>query len=181
MHDRRPCPSIDPANRLSDRGKIPVPRLSPDDLARLLDGDEIAAPSATPAHRPPRRPADALPPKPRMRRNEAAPFRCGRCRRMVGQTVSGGRHRNHCPFCLTSRHVDLRRPGDRANPCRALMAPVGVAYRPDGEQLVVHRCNGCGELRRTRVAADDDPVALLRLPPFAATEPAPAKEGEAIA
>ena len=100
---------------------------------------------------------------------------------MVGQTVSGGRHRNPCPFCLTSRHVDLRRPGDRANPCRALMAPVGVAYKTDGEQLVVHRCNGCDALRRTRVAADDDPVALLKLPPFAIEAADTAAEEEAIA
>ena len=158
-----------------------MPRLSPDDLARLLDGDEIATPQATSATRPPRRPTDAGPPRVRVRRNEAAPFRCGRCRRMVGQTVSGGRHRNHCPFCLTSRHVDLRRPGDRANPCRALMAPVGVAYKTDGEQLVVHRCNGCDALRRTRVAADDDPVALLKLPPFAVEATETASEEEAIA
>ena len=162
-----------------------MPRLTPDTLARLLDGDEIQIETSVPSdpftRRTPRRPDGAVPPKPRMRRNEAAPFRCGRCRRMVGETVSGGRHRNHCPFCLTSRHVDLRRPGDRANPCRALMAAVGVAYRPDGEQLVVHRCNGCETVRRTRVAADDDPVALLKLPPYAAIEAVPADEEEAIA
>ncbi len=158
-----------------------MPRLAPDDLARLLDGDEIAAPTTTFHGRRTLRPADAGLPRPRMRRNEAAPFRCGRCRRMVGQTVSGGRHRNHCPFCLTSRHVDLRRPGDRANPCRALMAAVGVASKPDGEQLVLHRCNGCDARRRTRVAADDDPVALLKLPPFAPEAAEPAAEEEAIA
>jgi len=32
---------------------------------------------------------------------------------MVGPTLGGGRHRNHCPFCLHSRHVDDARPGDR--------------------------------------------------------------------
>lgn len=139
-----------------------MPPIRPDDLAALLDGDDPTF-ASPPARSRPRR--DGAPFRPTMRRNEADPFRCGRCRRMVGPTVAGGRHRNHCPFCLASRHVDLRRPGDRASPCRALMAPVGVAYRADGEQLVVHRCNGCGTERRTRVAADDDLAALMRLPP----------------
>ena len=94
-------------------------------------------------------------------------FKCGRCRAFVGPTVSGGRHRNHCPLCLTSRHVDARRPGDRASPCRALMPPVGVFSRPKGEQVILHRCGGCGLERHNRIAADDNPAALLRLPPVA--------------
>ena len=45
------------------------------------------------------------------------------------------------------------------------MPAVGVAYRANGEQMVVHRCNGCGIERQNRVAADDNPIALLHLPP----------------
>jgi hypothetical protein len=116
-----------------------------------------------------------------MRRNERDPFRCGRCRAFVGPTVSGGRHRNHCPVCLTSRHVDARRPGDRMSPCRSLMAPVGTLFRPDGEQMIVHRCNGCGVERRCRVAADDNPEALLRLPPVAPAADDAAADDAAIA
>lgn len=76
----------------------------------------------------------------------------------------GGRHRNHCPFCLHSRHVDGRTPGDRASTCGSTMAPVGVFERPGGEQCVVHRCLGCGFERHNRVAADDDAAVLMRLP-----------------
>lgn len=93
-------------------------------------------------------------------------FKCGRCRAFIGPTVSGGRHRNHCPLCLHSRHVDDARPGDRASRCRSLMAPVGVFARPKGEQVVLHRCLGCGLERHNRVAADDNSLALLRLPPI---------------
>ena len=56
----------------------------------------------------------------------------------------GGKHRNHCPFCLYSRHVDGATPGDRASQCGSSMAPVAVFERPGGEQVVVHRCLGCG-------------------------------------
>ncbi len=92
-------------------------------------------------------------------------FRCRRCKALIGPTVSGGRHRNHCLLCLHSRHVDGDRPGDRAASCGALMAPVGTFHRPKGEQVILHRCLGCGLERHNRVAADDNAVALLRLPP----------------
>lgn len=104
-------------------------------------------------------------------------FRCRHCRALVGPTVSGGRHRNHCPLCLYSRHVDDRRPGDRASTCRSLMAPVGTFFRPKGEQVIVHRCLGCGLERFNRVAADDNDLALMRLP---LVPPRSAKRGEVI-
>ena len=47
------------------------------------------------------------------------------------------------------------------------MPAVGVAFRADGEQMLVHRCNGCGIERQNRIAADDDPVAVMRLTPVA--------------
>lgn len=149
-----------------------MPRLTPDELASLLNDDDPQpkrrAPHARQQQPQAQRQREDVPFRPRTRQNERNPFKCGRCRAFVGPTISGGRHRNHCPLCLASRHVDLRRPGDRASPCRALMPAIGVAYRPDGEQMVVHRCNGCGLERQNRVAADDNPLALLRLPPVAA-------------
>lgn len=90
-------------------------------------------------------------------------FRCRHCRTMVGPTLSGGRYRNHCPLCLHSLHVDGKTPGDRASDCHSLMAPVGMYARPSGEQVIVHRCLGCGFERFNRVAADDNPLAVMRL------------------
>ncbi|HZQ97198.1 MAG TPA: RNHCP domain-containing protein [Chloroflexota bacterium] len=109
----------------------------------------------------------------------AEEFRCRRCKLMVFPVPSGGHHRNHCPYCLWSRHVDRRVPGDRASDCGSLMRPVGVIVRPSGEQAVLHRCLGCGLERRCRVAADDDTVAVMRLPVVALPAPAsgvPARE-----
>jgi hypothetical protein len=91
-------------------------------------------------------------------------FRCRHCRAFVGPTLGGGRHRNHCPACLHSRHVDERRPGDRASACRATMAPVARFDRPGGEPVIVHRCYGCGLERHNRLAADDTLALLTRLP-----------------
>ena len=162
-----------------------MPRLTPDALAHLMNDDPMMSRRReTHARQPrarPRQVREDVPFRPRTRANERDPFKCGRCRAFVGPTIHGGRHRNHCPICLTSRHVDLRRPGDRCSPCRALMPAIGVAYRANGEQMVVHHCNGCGIERQNRVAADDNPAALLRLPPVSLERRSETIEEEAIA
>lgn len=89
-------------------------------------------------------------------------FHCGRCGAQVGSRSFGTRHRNHCPLCLWSRHLD-EEPGDRACPCRSLMEPVAVEVRRDGEWSIIHRCTGCGALRTNRVAGDDHELTLLAL------------------
>jgi hypothetical protein len=100
-------------------------------------------------------------------------FKCVNCRAFIGPTVSGGRHRNHCPLCLYSRHVDGRRPGDRASDCGAKMAPVGRFTRADGEPMILHRCLGCGFARANRLAADDNMLAFEELPVISASEAEP--------
>lgn len=109
--------------------------------------------------------------RPSRRADGTEEFKCGHCRAFIGPTMSGGRHRNHCPLCLFSKHVDRSRPGDRLSGCRSLMQPIGVACRPNGEQMIVHRCLGCGAERRNRVAADDNVLACMRLAPVATPKP----------
>jgi hypothetical protein len=82
---------------------------------------------------------------------------------MIGPTVGGGRHRNHCPLCLHSRHVDRETPGDRASSCGGTMAPIGAFVRPKGEHVLVHRCLACGVERHNRIAADDNFELVLDL------------------
>jgi len=100
--------------------------------------------------------------KQRRDRHAREGFTCINCGWRVEPVAWGTSHRNHCPRCLTSRHVD-ERPGDRLNTCRAPMEPVAIEVRPDGEWAIVHRCTGCGELRTNRVAGDDAERALLAL------------------
>jgi hypothetical protein len=100
-------------------------------------------------------------------------FRCGNCRLDVSMRAPGTAHRNHCPNCLWSRHLDDDRPGDREAECGSLMEPIAIAVRGDGEWVLVHRCRGCDELHLNRTAGDDNPLMLLRVavlplarPPF---------------
>ncbi len=100
-------------------------------------------------------------------------FRCRRCGLDVPVQALGTAHRNHCPTCLWSRHLDDDAPGDRAAECSSLMEPIAIAVRGDGEWVLVHRCTGCDELHLNRIAGDDNPLMLVRLavkplaqPPF---------------
>ena len=85
---------------------------------------------------------------------------------------AGSDHRNHCPNCLSSLHVDIE-PGDRASDCGGIMEPVAVWVRRGGEWAIIHRCKRCGALSSNRVAADDNPMKLMSIamkplcePPF---------------
>jgi hypothetical protein len=90
-------------------------------------------------------------------------FRCGHCDRDV--PAHGRTARNHCPFCLRSRHVDVI-PGDRASPCHGWMDPVRLTLR-HGEAVILHHCRSCGFERNNRALTDgstpDDPAALRAL------------------
>ena len=119
-------------------------------------------------------------------------FDCGHCRLRVSAEPlrSGVQHRNHCPYCLWSKHVDLRAAGDRLCACKGPMRPVGLArkqrhkkYAPDtepsGELLLVHQCAACGAFSLNRIAADDSPGRLLEV--FAASLAQPPAAGAEIA
>ncbi|PZT68987.1 RNHCP domain protein [Streptomyces sp. SW4] len=95
--------------------------------------------------------------------HRAHAFRCVDCRLDVPVDAPGTAHRNHCPNCLTSLHLDRRTPGDRDSDCRGPMEALGVSARPDGEWLIVHQCRSCGELSTNRTAGDDNALALVRL------------------
>ena len=101
-------------------------------------------------------------------------FKCEHCRSIVPVTkFLGTAHRNQCPACLWSKHVDERFAGDRKSACLGLMEPVGLTFkaigvdkygRPrQGELMIIHHCLECHKFSLNRVAADDEPKAILEL------------------
>ncbi len=38
-----------------------------------------------------------------------------------------------------------------------------MSLRPDGEWMIIHQCQSCGELSANRIAGDDNALALVRL------------------
>src|SRR5258708_3665437 len=84
-------------------------------------------------------------------------FTCIHC----GTKVVGNGYTNHCPECLWSKHVDIN-PGDRANTCQGKMPPVGIEIE-NGQQILVHRCEKCGALKRNKISEADSVSALIGL------------------
>ncbi len=84
-------------------------------------------------------------------------FICENC----GYKVTGTGYTNHCPKCLYSKHVD-NVPGDRANTCHGLMAPVGVELK-NGEYDIRHKCLRCGTEKINRSVIEDDFEQIIKL------------------
>jgi hypothetical protein len=93
-------------------------------------------------------------------------FSCQHCGAYVYTLpmIAGVNNRNHCPFCLWSRHVDYVKPGDRMSVCKAAMQPIGLTVKRgrdkyaagiSGELMLIHRCSDCNKLSINRIAADD--------------------------
>ena len=106
--------------------------------------------------------------------NTFGDFVCMACHNYVSTDVvlSNVHNRNHCPYCLCSRHLDLYEAGDRLSACKARMQPVALTLKRSrkkypgagrGELMLVHRCDDCGRFSINRIAADDDISGLLAL------------------
>ncbi len=106
--------------------------------------------------------------------NTSGDFVCLSCGEFVsvGEAFSGVRNRNHCPYCLSSRHLDQFEPGDRLSACKACMRPVGLTFKriakkyngySPGELMLVHVCEDCGKASINRIAADDAAEVILSL------------------
>jgi hypothetical protein len=100
-------------------------------------------------------------------------FKCVQCGVFVTaiRELSGVNNRNHCPFCLWSRHMDHLTPGDRKSDCLSRMQPVGLTMKQihkrygqnhQGELMLIHLCTGCGKVSINRIAADDDTLEIFK-------------------
>jgi hypothetical protein len=100
-------------------------------------------------------------------------FRCLHCQAPVHINHHYARvhNRNHCPYCLWSRHLDWFEAGDRLSPCKAAMQPIGLTLKATrnkygicaGELMLVHRCQDCAQVSINRVAADDYPPTIMQI------------------
>lgn len=89
-------------------------------------------------------------------------FECVVCKKVVTPEGVGGEHRNHCPHCFSSLHVD-NEPGDRASNCLGEMEAIAVWVRKNGDFALIHRCKKCGKLGSNGIAADDNPQKIIEL------------------
>lgn len=79
-------------------------------------------------------------------------FICENCGKNVSKLVYSSR--DHCPYCLYSKHVDIN-PGDRANECKGLLRPVGIEKFKETFKIL-YICQKCKEQHKNVMAKDDD-------------------------
>ena len=86
-------------------------------------------------------------------------FICENCHKEVFPL--GYTSRDHCPYCLYSKHVDIN-PGDRNNTCKGLLKPIGIEKYKDTYKII-YKCETCKELHKNIIAKDDDMNTIIEI------------------
>lgn len=85
------------------------------------------------------------------------PFTCEVCEKQIKPL--GYTARDHCPYCLSSKHVDIN-PGDREATCHGILKPVAIEPFKKGTYKIVYKCEKCG-IQKKNIAAKDDNFDLI--------------------
>jgi len=79
-------------------------------------------------------------------------FICENCNKQVNRLNYTSR--DHCPYCLYSKHVDIN-PGDRKNECKGLLIPIDIEKFKDTYKII-YICKKCKQTHKNIIATDDD-------------------------
>ncbi len=87
-------------------------------------------------------------------------FICEYCGKKVEKL--GYSCRDHCPYCLYSKHVDIN-PGDRMEKCHGTLEPVAIENNSKKGFVIIYKCKKCGKTRKNIVAKDDNMALIIKL------------------
>lgn len=87
-------------------------------------------------------------------------FICENCDEKVEKL--GYTSRDHCPYCLCSKHLDID-PGDRMCNCHGMLKPIGIDYNAKKGYIIIYKCEKCGETRKNKTAKDDNYELILKI------------------
>lgn len=87
-------------------------------------------------------------------------FICENCGKQVSKL--GYSCRNHCPYCLYSKHVDVN-PGDRQETCHGLLEPIRLEITSKKGYVLIFKCQKCGKITKNKVADDDNMEKIIEL------------------
>lgn len=88
-------------------------------------------------------------------------FVCENCGKEVSKHPNGSA-RNHCPFCLYSKHLDRDFPWDRLSDCLWIMQPIGIDSKKNKGWMIEHKCKKCGKKILNKVASDDNFISWIQ-------------------
>ena len=70
--------------------------------------------------------------------------------------------RDHCPSCLSSKHVDIN-PGDRLCDCHGILKPIGIEKGKKDTYKIVYQCLKCNMIKKNVMAKDDNYDKILEI------------------
>ena len=70
--------------------------------------------------------------------------------------------RDHCSYCLCSKHVD-NNPGDRNANCGGILEPIDIEKGKKDTLKIIYKCNKCGIIKKNKVAFDDNYDLILNI------------------
>jgi len=86
-------------------------------------------------------------------------FICENCHQKVSKLNYTSR--DHCPYCLYSKHVDIN-PGDRENTCLGLLKPIDIEKYKDTYKII-YKCEKCHQIHKNIMANDDNYDEILNI------------------
>ncbi len=86
-------------------------------------------------------------------------FICEKCGKKVNKLNYSAR--DHCPYCLYSKHVDIN-PGDRLNKCQGLLKPIEIE-RFKNTYKIIYKCEKCNMNHKNIIAVDDNMDLIIEL------------------
>ena len=86
-------------------------------------------------------------------------FICENCQKKVEKLNYTAR--DHCPYCLYSKHVDIN-PGDRQNTCQGLLKPISIE-KFKSTYKIIYKCQNCHQLHKNIMANDDNYNKIIEL------------------
>ena len=87
-------------------------------------------------------------------------FICDVCGKKVKKLEYSAR--DHCPYCLSSKHVDIN-PGDRLCDCHGILKPIGIEKGKKDTYKIVYQCMKCNIIKKNVMAKDDNYDKILEI------------------
>ncbi len=87
-------------------------------------------------------------------------FICEKCNKNVWIHTKWSA-RNHCPYCLSSKHLDEKFPWDRKSKCKWIMIAIDIEYKKNKWYMIKHSCEKCNKIILNKIAPDDDFLSFI--------------------
>lgn len=70
--------------------------------------------------------------------------------------------RDHCNYCLSSKHLDIN-PGDRKANCGGILVPIAIEKANKDKYKIIYKCSKCKEIKKNVMADDDNFEKILEI------------------